>query len=167
MKTPEEMNWFLRGGKHPEPALPSKTPVVCQNCGGENLADEEQCTHCGAPLQGGTTTEEYCGGNDEDGVGDKICPECGHCWPSDTEQCPMCHSTLRAPDQKTWLVKVSQVKKCLWEGYVEIVADSRLEALVKAKDEFDNCGLDTWDLVDPELDSENDEEPVFSVEPEA
>lgn len=78
----------------------------------------------------------------------------------------MCHSTLRAPDQKTWLVKVSQVKKCLWEGYVEVVADSRLEAVVKARDEFDNCGLDTWDLVDPELGS--DEEPVFRIaEPEA
>lgn len=129
MKTPEEMNWFLRGGKRPEPALPSKAPVTCQNCGGDNLVDEEQCTHCGVPLQGGITAAD--------------------------------------PDQKTYLVKVSQVKKCLWEGYVEVVADSRLEALAKARDEFEDCELDTWDLVDPELDSENDEEPVFSIEPEA
>lgn len=155
-------DWFLRGGERPQENEMQQAPVVtCQNCGGDNLADEEQCTHCGAPLQGGTTTGEYCGG-------DKVCPECGHCWPSDTERCPMCHSILSSPDQKTYLVKVSQVKKCLWEGYVEVVANSRLEALTKARDEFENCGLDTWDLVDPELDSENDEEPVFSIEgPEA
>lgn len=51
MMTNEEMNWFLRGGKRPEPALPSKAALVtCQNCGGDNLADEEICTHCGALL---------------------------------------------------------------------------------------------------------------------
>lgn len=133
--TNEEMNWFLRGGKRPDPA--PKAPVIaCQNCGGDNLADEEQCTHCGAPLQGGTTTGEYCG------------------------------STPSSSDQKTYLVKVSQVKKCLWEGYVEVVADSRLEALAKARDEFEYCELDAWDLVDPELGSEDgsDDEPVFTVE---
>lgn len=154
--TSEEMNWFLRGGKRPEPTTTDDqaeecpdpavefvmeklashrarpkvdAPVTCQNCGGDNLADEEQCTHCGAPLQSDITAAD--------------------------------------PDQKTYLVKVSQVKKCLWEGYVEVVADFRLEALAKARDEFENCELDTWDLVDPELDSENDEEPVFSIEPEA
>lgn len=137
--TNEEMNWFLRGGKRPDPA-PKAPVVVCQNCGGENLADEEQCTHCGAPLQGGTTTEEYCGGDDDE---------------------------VRAPDQKTYLVKVNQVKKCLWEGYVEVVASSKLEALFKARDKFDSCELDTWDLVDPDLDSDDDEEPVYSIEPEA
>jgi RNA polymerase subunit RPABC4/transcription elongation factor Spt4 len=211
MKTPEEMNWFLRGGKRPDPA-PKAPVVVCQNCGGDNLADEEQCTHCGTPLQGGITAAEYhdflrglvtpsdepatgdrtkeCPGNPAvefvmeklashrarptiigpsgDGVGNKVCPECGHWWPSDTEYCPMCHSTLRAPNQKTYLVKVSQVKRCLWEGYVEIIADSQLEAISKARDEYDNCGLDTWDLVDPDLGSDDDEEPVFRIaEPEA
>lgn len=131
--TNEEKNWFLRGGKRPEPVPEAKAPVVCQNCGDENLADEEQCTHCGAPLQ------------------------------NDNKECP------GDPDQKTYLVKVSQVKKCLWEGYVEVAAGSKIEALAKAIDEFDTGRLDSWDLVDPELGSEDgsDDEPVFSIEPEA
>ena len=109
MMTNEEMNWFLRGGKRPEPALPSKAPVACDD-------NNETCP-------------------DDD-------------------------------DQKTYLVKVSQVKKCLWEGYVEVQAGSKLEAVFKARDEFDTCGLDSWDLVDPELGSEDgsDDEPVFTIE---
>ena len=63
-----EEDWFLRGGERPKNNEQTSV-VTCQNCGGDNLADEEQCTHCGAALQGGTSTAEYCG-DDDDGDDD-------------------------------------------------------------------------------------------------
>ena len=64
-------DWFKRGGERPPrdgrlPPPPEETeipggddgnggrsPVVtCRNCGGDNLADEECCTHCGSALAG-------------------------------------------------------------------------------------------------------------------
>lgn len=71
---------------------------------------------------------------------------------------------------KEYLVKVSQVKRSLWRGYVKVKATSRLAALVKARDEFEYDGLDAWDLADPDLGSDDgsDDEPVFTIEePEA
>ena len=63
-----EEDWFLRGGERPKnDSEQMKTPVVtCQNCGGDNLADEEYCTHCGAAVAGGTLTGEYCGDDGDD-----------------------------------------------------------------------------------------------------
>lgn len=75
-----EEDWFLRGGKRPDAAgahgdpdardgePPEDDPgnKVCQNCGGENLAEETECTHCGASLTGGCPTGEYCGADDGD-----------------------------------------------------------------------------------------------------
>lgn len=57
----EMEDWFLRGGERPKNGGGQKPVVTCQNCGGDNLADEEYCTHCGAALAGGTSTAEYCG----------------------------------------------------------------------------------------------------------
>ena len=69
MATSKEMeDWFLRGGKRPEMNGMQQVShnLVCQNCGGENVPDEEYCTHCGAALTGGTSTGEYCGDDEEE-----------------------------------------------------------------------------------------------------
>lgn len=140
--TNEEMNWFLRGGKRPEPVPEAKAPVVCQNCGGDNLADERP-----------DPAVEF--------VMEKLASHRAR---------PKIDAPINdGPTSKEYLVRVSQVKKCLWEGYVEVAAGSKCEALAKAMEEFEHCGLDSWDLVDPELGSEDgsDDEPVFSIEPEA
>ena len=76
--TSDMENWFLRGGKRPEengmqetlPEPPDEISldgddedvVSCPHCGGENLAAEEYCTHCGLPLHGDDEDDE----DDED-----------------------------------------------------------------------------------------------------
>lgn len=76
-KTKTEEDWFLRGGKRPDannaygnPDTSDGEPIedepgkVCQNCGIENLAENEHCVCCGAALTGGCPTDEYCGADD-------------------------------------------------------------------------------------------------------
>lgn len=55
--TKTEEDWFLRGGEKPQEKLPEPPldgndadVIDCPHCGGENLASEECCTHCGRPL---------------------------------------------------------------------------------------------------------------------
>lgn len=57
-------DWFLRGGERPKGKLPDPPDEIpaddgedfddgvidCPHCGGENLASEEYCTHCGQSL---------------------------------------------------------------------------------------------------------------------
>lgn len=99
-KTMED--WFLRGGKRPKD---EQAPVVaCQNCGGDNLADEECCTHCGAALAGGTSTAEYCG-DDDDG-----------------------------PELRVFIVTMTRTKSVAQESRVTVRATSEEEAMEKAED---------------------------------
>lgn len=65
-------DWFLRGGERPKKEDEQAPVVTCQNCGGENLADEEYCTHCGAALAGGTSTGESCGDGEDENRDDRL-----------------------------------------------------------------------------------------------
>lgn len=72
----EMEDWFLRGGKRPEAngmqetlPKPDENPVdddviSCPHCGGENLASEKYCTHCGRPLHDDGVEDED---DDDDG----------------------------------------------------------------------------------------------------
>lgn len=73
-KAKTEEDWFLRGGERPQEKLPDPPDEIpvddgedfdddgdvvdCPHCGGENLASEECCTHCGQPLHDDDDEEE-------------------------------------------------------------------------------------------------------------
>lgn len=120
-KTMED--WFLRGGAKPQPAESENDnkdgmdPIIrltfCQNCGGLNLSEEAECTHCGASLAGGCPTDEYCGADDGDG------------------------KTIQ-----DWIVMMSRTKTVQQTAEVRVKAHSEEEALDliedRAEDEAEN-----------------------------
>ena len=111
--TKTEENWFLRGGKRPEQEEPKEKTVFCPNCGGENLSDEEYCTHCGQPIVIEPRFEhdhmnrfacQNCGKPHLGGA--KFCPHCGvplageadEGNPHDTDPCDECDGRTRCDD---------------------------------------------------------------------
>ena len=127
--TKTEENWFLRGGKRPEQEEPKeKKTVFCPNCGGENLSDEEYCTHCGHPIVVEPRFErdhmnrfvcQNCGKPYLDGA--KFCPHCGapltgepsteeYCG-CDYSSCPECGAKLENPDD----IDACVCPACGWE----------------------------------------------------
>lgn len=100
-KTMED--WFLRGGERPKNDGEHAPAGTCQNCG-DNLADEEYCTHCGAALTGGTSTGEYCG-DDDDG-----------------------------PGLRKFVVTMTRLKTVEQEARVTVMAASEEEAMEEAED---------------------------------
>jgi hypothetical protein len=113
-----EEDWFLRGGERPKnDSEQMQTPVVtCQNCGGDNLADEEYCTHCGAALTGGTLTGEYRGDDGDDN------------------------------ELRLYEVEVSQKKTVTQTATVRVRAASEDDAMDLVEDRVFNGDLDVTDL---------------------
>lgn len=174
-------DWFLRGGERPQENGMQQAPVViCQNCGGDNLADEEYCTHCGAALTGGTSTEEYCGsehgenpcdecdgltrcddcphncGDDDDGY--DACEEC-----EDHSMCDKCHHVEGEPDdgeKAEYTVAVKYWRKVRYEAFVDVEADNPADAVAQAREMYEDMDLDP-----EEIDSEDFGEPEFEVDP--
>ena len=152
-KTMED--WFLRGGERPKNDREQAPVVTCQNCGGDNLADEEYCTHCGAALTGGTSTEEYCGGDDD---GYDACEEC-----EDRSMCAKCHHAKNEPDdgeKAEYSVTVKYWRKIRYEAVVDVEADNPADAVAQAREMYED-----WDLDPEEIDSEDFGEPEFEVDP--
>lgn len=153
-KTMED--WFLRGGERPKNDCEQAPVVTCQNCGGDNLADEEYCTHCGAALTGGTSTEEYCG-DDDDGY--DACEEC-----EDHSLCDKCHHAEGGPDdgeKAVYAVAVRYWRKVQYEDRLYVKADNPADAVAQAREMYEDGDVD-----DPEeIDSEGFGEPEFEVDP--
>ena len=150
-------DWFLRGGERPQENGMQQAPVItCQNCGGDNLADETECTHCGADLTVGTSTEEYCGGDDD---GYDACEEC-----EDRSMCAKCHHVKGEPDdgeKAEYTVAVRYWRKVQYEAFVDVEADNPADAVAQAREMYEDLDLD-----DPEeIDSEEFGEPEFEVDP--
>ena len=126
-KTMED--WFLRGGERPKKEDEQAPVVTCQNCGGDNLADEECCTHCGAVLTGGTSTEEYCGSEH----GENPCDECD--GRTKCDDCPHnCDDDDDGPEHRVFVVTMTRTKSVAQESRVTVRATSEEEAMEKAED---------------------------------
>lgn len=144
-------DWFLRGGEKPRDngmqayvCGPTIAVAVCQNCGGENLADEERCTHCGAPLVGEPSTAEYCGDDEyEDDLAD------------DEDEDGEREFTVTV--RRTWTV--------LQEAKMKVIADCEESAMMKAEDiaEVDDDGEVDWDNV-PDTNEYDDYEAISAEE---
>lgn len=166
-------DWFLRGGEKPQEngmqayvCGPTVAVAVCQNCGGENLATEEYCTHCGAPLVGEPSTAEICG--------QELCPECGHPLPSELDDpgcvCPRCgwapsDDEDDEDDKREFTVTVRRTWTVLQEAKMKVIADCEESAMMKAEDiaEVDDDGEVDWDNV-PDTDEYDDYEAISAEE---
>ena len=109
---------------------------VCQNCGGMNLAEETECTHCGASLTGGCPTDEYCGADygefppdsphESDACdmcdGHHHCDECPHLTDGDDDD-----GEEEAP--RDWIVTMSRTKSVQQTAEVHVKAHSEEEAM--------------------------------------
>lgn len=128
-KTMED--WFLRGGKRPEKdgTRQASRNLVCQNCGGENIPDEEYCTHCGAALTGGASTGEYCGSEH----GENPCDECD--GRTRCDDCPHnCGDDNDGSEVRKFVVTMTRIKTVAQEARVTVVAESEEEAMDRAED---------------------------------